>query len=152
MATIVYGTHVFTKFKGYYGAKEECPNCNRIYAKGYVRVMVWAHLEYIPLFPIKINYFKQCPICGKGKSLKLSQAKSEMENSARTDQNFEVYAKHFQTDQKKGLFSSDSNYEVWVKDLVSGEDTCVLANVCKATVKEQKKNRGLKKLEITETI
>lgn len=53
MAIIVYGTHVFTKLTGYYGQREECPVCHRIYQKGYVRNTVWAHLEYIPLFPVK---------------------------------------------------------------------------------------------------
>ena len=43
MALIVYGTHVFTKFKGYYGMKEECPYCHRKYQKGYVRYSKWVH-------------------------------------------------------------------------------------------------------------
>ncbi len=81
MAVIVYGTHVFTKLAGYFGPREECPFCHRVYQKGYVKNSVWAHLEYIPLFPVKKTYFKMCPVCGRGLELKSKEAKAEMAGS-----------------------------------------------------------------------
>lgn len=148
MAMIVYGTHVFTKHMGYYGKKEECPVCRKIYSKGYVRNMVWAHLEYIPLFPVKWNYFKMCPICGRGVEMKAKQAKAEMEGAENTNQKFEVYAKHILAKKPKKLMAADTSYEVWIKDLITGEETCIVSETCKDVVKDIKKERGLKKIEI----
>lgn len=148
MGMIIYGTHVFSKHEGYFGPKEECPVCHKIYAKSYVRYTSWFHISYIPLFPVKKSYFKMCPICGNGMELKNKEAKREMEQGSDPSQNFEVYAKHILAKKPKGLMATDTSYEVWVKDLVNGEETCIVSDTCKDVVKDIKKERGLKKLEI----
>ena len=49
---VLYGTRVFTKFEGYFGERKECEVCHRTYRSAFVRNKVWAHLNYIPLFPV----------------------------------------------------------------------------------------------------
>ena len=149
MALIVYGTHVFTKFKGYYGMKEECPYCHRKYQKGYVRYSKWVHFEYIPLFPVKILYLKMCPICGKAYELTGKEAKEQMEYANETsEQKLEMYAKHILAKKPKGIMTCDTSYEFWVKDLVTGEEICIASDLAKEEVKRMKKQRGIKKLQI----
>ena len=65
-----------------------------------------------------------------------------------SNQAFEVYAKHILAKKPKGAFAVDNSYELWVKDLVTGEDICIAVDITKDMVKNVKKNRGLKKLEI----
>lgn len=149
MATIVYGTRVFTKLTGYFGPREECPFCHRVYKKGYVKNTVWAHLEYIPLFPVKKTYFKMCPACGRGTTLKSKEAKAEMINA--NDgyrQEFEAFAKHVLANKPSKLMSTDTSYEFWVRDLVSGEEFLVESELTKKQVKQWKKSRGDKKVPI----
>ncbi len=43
-----------------------------------------------------------------------------------------------------------TTYEFYVKDLNTNEDICVRTGLTKATMKEMKKSRGLKKVSITE--
>ncbi len=149
MAVIVYGTHVFTKLTGYFGQREECPFCHRVYKKGYVRNSVWAHLEYIPLFPVKKTYFKMCPVCGRGVELKNKEAKAEMISAGEGErQEFEAYARHILAKKPKGIMSTDSSYEFWIKDMVSGEEILVASDITKDTVKRIKKSRGYKKVPI----
>ncbi|MDE7283415.1 MAG: zinc ribbon domain-containing protein [Lachnospiraceae bacterium] len=149
MAVIVYGTHVFTKLAGYFGPREECPVCHRVYKKGYVRITRWAHLEYIPLFPYKKTYFKMCPVCGMGVELKNKEAKAEMavaDDGYRQD--FEAYAKHVLAKKPTGLLATDNSYEFWIKDLMTGEEIRVESDITKDQVKRIKKNRGYKKVPI----
>lgn len=149
MAVIVYGTHVFTKLAGYYGPREECSVCHRVYKKGYVRNTVWAHLEYIPLFPVKKTYFKMCPVCGMGVELKNKEAKAEM--SVADDgyrQDFEPYVKHVLANKPTGLFSTDNSYEFWIRDLMTGEEIRVESDITKDQVKQIRKSRGYKKVPI----
>lgn len=149
MGMIVYGTRVFTKFKGYFGQREECPVCHKVYKKGYVRISEWAHLDYIPLFPIKKRYFRMCPVCGRGNELKSKEAKQEMiDMNGMSSQNLQLFAKHILADKSKGILSIDSSYEVWVKDLFTGEEICIATKLTKDDVKDIKKGRGVKKLEI----
>ena len=149
MALIIYGTRVFRKMSGYYGERQECTNCHRIYQKGYVKNTVWVHLDYIPLFPVKKSYFKICPVCGRGIELKSKEAKMEMSNSTTmSNQNLEVYSKHILAKKPKGVLETDNSYELWVRDLVTGEEICIASDVSKDAVKNVKKNRGLKKIEI----
>lgn len=149
MAVIVYGTHIFTKLAGYYGQREECPICHRVYKKGYVRNTTWAHLEYIPLFPIKKTYYKMCPACGRGIELKNKEAKAEMQNANDTSrQEFEAYAKHILAKKPTGIMSVDTSYEFWIKDLVSGEEFLLDTDLTKDQVKNIKKNMGFKKVPI----
>ena len=149
MAVIVYGTHVFTKLAGYFGPREECPVCHRVYKKGYVRITRWAHLEYIPLFPYKKTYFKMCPVCGMGVEFKNKEAKAEMavaDDGYRQD--FEAYAKHVLAKKPTGLLATDNSYEFWIKDLMTGEEIRVESDITKDQVKRIKKNRGYKKVPI----
>lgn len=149
MGIIMYGTRVFTKHEGYFGEKEECPVCHKIYQKGYVKNSVWAHLNYVPLFPIKKTYFKMCPICGHGIELKSKEAKDEMLNiNDLSDQNLEVYAKHILAKKPKGIMSVDTSYELWVKDILTGEEMCIATELSKDIIKRVKKERGLKKIQI----
>ncbi|MCM1181963.1 MAG: hypothetical protein NC337_01145 [Roseburia sp.] len=149
MAIIVYGTHVFTKMAGYYGPREECPVCGRSYKKGYVRIRRWAHVEYIPLFPVKTTYFKMCPICGRGVDLKKKEAKAEMAGS-RDDggQAFEAYAKHILANRPSGFMSTDNSYELWLKDLATGEEIRVASELTKKELKKMKKIRGYKQIPV----
>ena len=101
---VLYGTRVFTKFEGYFGERKECEICHRTYRRAFVRNKVWAHLDYIPLFPVKKTYFKMCPICGNGGELKAKEAKLEMASGSINDQNILIYAKHFNANKPKGLF------------------------------------------------
>lgn len=148
MGTIVYGTKVKTKFAGYFGEAQECPVCHKSYARSYVRIRHWAHVDYIPLFPTKTFYFKACPICGCGTEMKKAEAKAEM--TTPVSLNLEVYAKHILAKKPKGIMAADMSYELWVKDLATGEETCIETDVAKDTIKEAKKARGLKKLQIIE--
>ena len=149
MAFIIYGTRVFRKMVGYYGAREECSNCHRIYQKGYVKSSRWVHIDYIPLFPVKSTYLKICPVCGSGLELNKKTAKLEMNNSNFiSNQAFEVYAKHILAKKPKSILEVDNSYELWVRDLVTGEEICIAVDITKDMVKNVKKNRGLKKLEI----
>ncbi len=144
MATIVYGTHVFTKFKGYYGPSRECPTCGKTYKQSYVKYNTWAHLEYIPLFPVKMRYVVMCPVCGDGVEMKSKDAKAQMEGTKDENQKFDMYAKHFLARKSK----PDTSYEFYVKDLNTNEEFCVETNLMKSEVKQIKKGRGLKKVEI----
>lgn len=149
MSMIIYGTRVFTKNVGYYGNQEECQFCHKIYKKGYVKNTVWVHLEYLPLFPVKTVYFKMCPVCGNGFELDKKTAKQEMQDRQdTTGQNLEVYAKHILADKPKGIMSVDTSYELWVKDVMTGEDICLATGLTKDNVKDTKKARGLKKIPI----
>lgn len=150
MAMIVYGTHVFTKMKGYYGLKEECPYCHRAYKKAYVKYSKWWHLSYIPLIPLKKRYYKMCPICTGAIELTSREAKDQMERAydINEPQQLEMYAKHILAKKPKGLLAHDMSYEFWVKDLITGEEICVATNLSKDRVNEIKKERGLKKLQI----
>lgn len=149
MGFIMYGTRVSTKFEGYYGNREECTVCHKIYQKAYVKNTVWAHLNYIPLFPVKKYYFKMCPICGRGVELKSRVAKEEIASDNNTSsQNLKVYAKHIIANKPKGFLEVDTSYQVWVKDLSTGEDICIVTDLSKDVVKDIKKERGLKKIDI----
>lgn len=147
---IVYGTRTFTKHMGYFGENTECENCHKEYPNAYVKYSTWMHICYIPLFPVKKSYYKKCPICGNGVELKSKVAKAEMKSLPKAELQLEVYAKHVLANKPKKLFATDTSYELWVKDLSSGEDICVATGITKSRVKEIKKARGLKKLEIKE--
>ena len=149
MGVIIYGTKTFTKFEGYFGEKEECEACHKTYKKAYVKNTVWAHLNEIPLFPIKKVYNKICPICGHGYSLKNKEAKIEMSNSIKDEiQNIEIFAKHILEKKPKGFLDADMSYELYARDLVNGEETLIATNISKDVVKSIKKDRGLKKVQI----
>ena len=144
-----YGTKVFTKLKGYYGAKEECLCCHKAYQKAYVKYTKWCHFNEIPLFPINVTYYKMCPICGDSVNLKIKQAKAEMVATDSTEtQQLEAYAKHILANKPKGFMAVDSSYEFYVKDLSTDEEICVATNLTKNMVKDMKKERGLKKFKI----
>lgn len=149
MAVIVYGTHVFTKSAGYYGEREECPICHRVYKKAYVKNSVWAHLEYIPLFPVKKTYFKMCPVCGRGTELKSKEAKAEMAgDNFGYRQYFEPYVKHVLAKKPAKFMSVDCSYEFWIKDMITGEEILVASDITKDQVKQIKKSRGYKKVPV----
>ena len=147
MGFIIYGTKTFTKFEGYYGDIKECESCSKAYKKAYVKYTTWAHLNEIPLFPIKKSYNVICPICGHGYSLKGKDAKMEMNNKD-DNQNIKIYAKHILSKKPKKILDPDMSYELYAKDLVSGEETLIATNISKDVVKSFKKDRGIKKLEI----
>lgn len=149
MGTIVYGTHVFTKHMGYFGPRQECENCHRTYKKAFVKNSSWFHIDYIPLFPVKVTYFKACPICGAGFELKSKDAKLEMQNPGDAGQQaFEPYAKHILADKPKGVLKTDNSYEFWLRDLTNNEEICIGRELTKANIKEIKKARGFKKVPI----
>ena len=145
MGMIMYGTKVFTKYKGYFGEREECPCCHKTYKKSYVKYTTWFHLNEIPLFPFKSTYYKMCPICGDSIEIKGKQAKAEMVVTGQPEtQNLEAYAKHILANKPKGFLALDTSYEFWVKDITTGEEICVATGLSKDVVKNMKKERGLK--------
>lgn len=149
MAMIVYGTRVFVKKMGYVGGHVECSVCTKYYKMLMIRYRKWAHLEYLPLFPVKTTYFKMCPVCGYGYELKKDVAKGEISSiNPQETQNFDYYAKHIVANKPKGIMSVDQSYEFWAKDMVSGEEICVAASITKEDVKKMKKERGAKKVPI----
>ena len=149
MYFIIYGTRYFTKFEGFYGEKEECPYCHKVYKKAYVKYTKWAHICHLPIFPIKKTYFKMCPICSNGVELKSKEGKEEMENANNTDeQKLEAYAKHILIKKPKGILEADRSYEFFIKDLITGEEICVASDLSKDDIKNMKKDRGLKNIQI----
>lgn len=149
MGLILYGTRCFTKFEGYYGEKEECPHCHKIYKSAYVKNNKWFHIDYLPIIPIKKTYFKMCPICSYGTELNSKEGKKEMLNSTdSSQQKLETYVKHVLIKKPTGMMSVDTSYELWVKDLITGEEICVASDLTKSTIKEMKKVRGLKEIKI----
>ena len=149
MGMIYYGTRVFSKLMGYYGPTVECTNCGRSYKKAYVRYSSWFHIDFIPLIPTKTNFVKMCPVCGAGFELKKKDAKNEMQNAANDGfLGFEPHAKHIMANKPKGLLATDNSYELWLKDLSSGEDILVASEITKEDIKNLKKERGYKKVPI----
>lgn len=150
MGMIIYGTKVFTKQMGFFGEKKVCSNCGREYKELYVKYTTWAHLNEVPLFPVKSRFYRMCPICGNTTAeLNGKEAKAEMINGADlAEQNIEIYAKHILANKPKGILSVDQSYELWVKDVVSGEEICVASEIMKDDAKRAKKERGYKKLPI----
>lgn len=149
MGMIMYGTKVFTKFKGYFGEREECACCHKTYKKSYVKFTTWFHIDEIPLFPVKSTYYKMCPICGDSIEMKGKYAKAEMVVTGEPEtQQLETYAKHILANKPKGIMSVDNSYEFWVKDLSTGEEICVATGLTKDVVKRMKKERGLKNFKI----
>ena len=149
MGMIIYGTKVFTKFKGYFGEREECACCHKTYKKSYVKFTTWFHIDELPLFPVKSTYYKMCPICGDSIEIKGKYAKAEMVVTGEPEtQQLETYAKHILANKPKGFMSVDSSYEFYVKDLSTDEEICVATNLTKDMVKDMKKERGLKNFKI----
>lgn len=149
MAVIFWGTHVFNSFKGYYGDKITCPNCNKTYAPSYVKSSRWFHLEFIPLFPCGSSYYKTCPICGCGDKLKGKEGREDIKTKAQvTDQRLEPYVNHVLANKPKGFLKTDTSYEFHVKDLNTGEDFCVKRGIDKSEVNNIKKARAYKSLPI----
>lgn len=144
----IWGTKVFTSFKGYFGGREECPNCHRSYIPSYVKATTWAHFDYIPIFPVKSKYYKMCPICGHNHELKSQEAKALMINMDNGTQQLAVYARHVLHNKPEKKFQIDNSYELWVKDLVTNEDICVATGLTKENIKNAKKNRGIKAMDI----
>ena len=64
------------------------------------------------------------------------------------NQKIEIYAKHILAKKPKKFLDPDMSYEIYAKDLVSGEETLIATNVSKDVVKMLKKDRGLKKVQI----
>ena len=150
MYSFVYGDIVFTKHKGYFGEKEECPNCHKVYSPAFVKFSTWAHFSYIPVFPIKTRIYKMCPVCGVDHELKVSEAKPLMTNE-NTSQSITPYAKHILKNRPKNrMFNIDKSYELWVKDNATNEDFRIATGLNKIQIKNIKKHRGLKRLEIIE--
>lgn len=147
MGIVYYGTKVFKKNKGYYGEAEECIFCHRVYEKQFVKYNVWAHVDFIPLIPVKTRYIKMCPICGYSEEFKSKEAKPMMVNKS-GNQNIKLYAKHILANKPKSILDADESYELWARDMNSGEEYIVLSDTSKGAVKEEYKRRGLKKLEI----
>lgn len=148
MGVVYYGTKTYSKFKGYYGEKEECEHCHRVYEKAFVKNTSWFYIDFIPLFPIRKRFLKICPICGDGVELKSKDAREEMRVQGSGTQNIKLYAKHIFANKPKKFTEADTSYELWAKDMNTNEEFCVLSNTDKGICKGENKRRGLKKLEI----
>ncbi len=133
---------------GYLGQEESCGACGRTYKKALMKYTSWFHIYYIPLIPYKKTYFNMCPICGAGYDVDKNTAKSLIQAGGVGHPGFEVFAKHILANKQKGLFKADTSYELWVKDLATGEEICIEQNIEKERVNEVKRVRGLKKVPI----
>ncbi len=147
---IIYGTKVFTKNMGYYGDKVQCESCGKEYPYSFVKISRWFHICYVPLFPVKKTYYKMCPVCSAGVEMKSKAAKAEMKSLQKTDCQLQIYAKHVLANKPQKLLATDTSYELWAKDLATGEDFCVTTGITKGKIKEIKKARGLKAIPIVE--
>lgn len=143
----VYGTKVFTDFKGYFGDKEECPNCHKSYSPAFVKAKTWAHFDYLPIFPVKTRYYKMCPVCGVNHELKVKEATPLMTNR-NDNQNIKLYFKHVLHNKPEKKLQVDTSYELWFKDNNTNEESCISTGLTKENVKTIKKNRGLKVIDI----
>ena len=149
MGTIVYGTKTFSKNMGYYGPKELCIGCGRTYKTAIVKYTSWFHIDYLPIIPTKKKFFKMCPVCGAATELQKDNAKqliSKADNEGFAG--FEALARHIMADKPKGILATDNSYQIWVKDLSTGEEICVQSNATKEDIKQFKLERGYKKLPI----
>lgn len=142
-----YGVKVFTHFKGYFGDKEECPNCHKVYSKAFIKAKSWAHFDYIPIFPIRTRYYKMCPVCGFNHEMKTKEAKPQMINK-NENQDIKIYAKHILHNKPTKRFETDTSYELWFKDNTTNEEICISTNLTKENIKNIKRDRGLKKIDI----
>ena len=144
-----YGTKVFTKSMGYFGQIEECPQCHKKYKKEMIRAKKWAHFDEIPIIPAGTSYYFACPVCGLGKQLDKKDAEAIMQApSDPHQQSLETYAKRLVAKKPKKLLDPDKSYELWVRDLITGEDMLVKADLSKMEINMEKKDRGLKKMQI----
>lgn len=146
MGTFYYGTRVFSKLMGYFGPKQECDQCHRAYTRAIVKYSTWFHFDYIPIIPTKTQYVKMCPICGAGFELLKADAKQEMQAGNNGFPGFEPHAKHIMANKPKGLLATDNSYELWLKDLSTGEDIIIASEITKEDIKNLKKERGYKKV------
>ena len=92
---------------------------------------------------------KNVQIGGNGDVIKSKEAKEIM--AAPTDpepQDITVYAKHILANKPQGFLATDTSYEVWIKDNISGEEMCLATNSTKDYIKSIKKNRGIKNIQI----
>lgn len=148
---VFWGTHVFTRFVGFSGDNSACRNCGLGYKKRIVKESHWAHFEYIPLFPVNIKYQIICPVCGNRYTVDHIDMVLDFEPLKSDPQpDIEVYAKHILAKKPDGAFKTDYSYELWAKDLHTGNETRLGTNCTKTNVNNFKKNLGYKKLEIIE--
>ena len=55
-----------------------CPNCNNTKQWKMGREAHWFTLFFIPVFPVKIEYWMVCPVCRKGKRLSYHQFEEKL--------------------------------------------------------------------------
>lgn len=142
---IMYGTRTFLKVLGDFGHQETCQICGKMYARRYIRTRTWFHITYIPLIPCKTVYYKVCPICANAQEIHKRAVESMIAITA--NQKLAYYARHILAKKPKGIFATDRSYELWVKDLATGEEICIASDVDKDEVKNRKQALGLKNLE-----
>ena len=148
MYFIIYGDYVFTKHKGYFGEPEECPNCHKVYSPAFVKNSTWVHVGYIPIFRTKVRFYKMCPFCGADHELKKKEVKTLMVHENK-EQSVVPYIKHVLANRPNNKwFNTDKSYELWVKDNLTNENLCLSSGLTKEQVKNIRKHRGLKRLEI----
>lgn len=151
MAMYIYGTRSTTKLAGYFGPESTCPHCGKTYPKAYLKIGKYFHIDYIPLIPLKGNYFRMCPICGIGTELKSKEGKAEIAQLGPANApKLSYYSRHILKDKPKGLLKADNSYEFWVRDEATGEETCISAKLSKSDLKDRKKARGIKNLPVYE--
>ena len=149
---IIYGTKAFTKFMGYFGNPQLCQCCQQEYSPSIVRYIRWFHIAEVPIFPYKIIFVKQCPICANGEKIQIKYARQIIKSGMKNEnQNISVYGKHILMNKPKGIFKVDTSYELWARDENTKKETCICANVTKDMFREERKIRGLKrKIKIIE--
>lgn len=151
MIVVFWGTHVFTRLVGFSGDRSICSDCELGYKKRVIKESHWVHFEYIPLFPIKSKYHIVCPVCGKRRTVEIIDMVYDFVPLKYDPQpDIEIYAKHILAKKPDGWFETDYSYELWARDLRTGNVICVGTNCTKKNVKNFKKNLGYKKIEIIE--
>lgn len=60
---IIFGSKWIRKILGTEGSFR-CTNCNNVSNWQLVKLTLWFSLFFIPIIPIKSEYYEVCPICG----------------------------------------------------------------------------------------
>ena len=77
---IIYGFRTFQKIMG--STKEEvCNVCGQSRAFNLVRARTWFTLMFIPIFPVKSQFFSFCTHCRNGAKLDKSEFNKLLEES-----------------------------------------------------------------------
>ena len=71
---IFFGSRRTVKDLGSYPVSGTCPNCHNTINLKIIKVTDWFTLYFIPIFPLKVERFKTCPICSIAQKISKEEA------------------------------------------------------------------------------